>query len=176
MLRLRTAFRAFVAAVHKWIGGAWFHVGRHDRSRRHFERVLELRGDDFTAYVYLARLAYSTGDSAGWRRECEHARRTSPERYARLKHPFELFEPRGGVLLGDGGERATWRSFGPGRVGMPQSARRRRRRGACAQPEDRLGDDFDSEAERDRFRELGPVTLDEIRDVDLDDLSQRLSG
>jgi len=104
----------------------WFRGGSRLRARPHYERVLQLRGDDFGAYVQLGRIAFSVGDYAGWRREFEHARRTDPLRFARLRHPFELFEPRlAGTNFEDSGstdsgfsgagERATWRSllFGP---------------------------------------------------------------
>lgn len=110
----------------------WFRGGSRLRARPHYERVLQLKGDDFDAYVHLGRIAFAVGDYAGWRREFEHARRTDPLRFARLRHPFELFEPRlagtnfegnasaNSGSAGDAGftgdsERATWRSllFGP---------------------------------------------------------------
>jgi len=94
------------------------------RARAHFERVLLLRGADFRAYVQLARIAFDVGDYAGWRRELEHARRLDPARFARLRHPLELFEPRlAGTAIDQLGEldeefdgasdRATWRSLRP---------------------------------------------------------------
>lgn len=164
--------RSLAAGFHRVIGVGWYHLGRYERARRRFQRVLELKGDDFPAYVYLGRLAYSLGDYAGWRRECEHARRTSPERFARLKHPFELHESRAtGTVFEEAGERASWRVF---RVSQVSSG--------AHQPEqmpglgvDRLeGDDFLTDEERDRFRDLAPLMRDDILSVDLDELARRL--
>src|SRR5687768_9463026 len=108
---LSACLRNTAATWHRSCGRLWFRLNAHDRARRHFERVLQLLGDDFVAYVYLGRIAYGLGDYAGWRREFEHARRTEPERFARLKYPFELFEPRAaGALLEEASERATWRT------------------------------------------------------------------
>lgn len=104
----------FQALLHAVAGRLWFRTGASVRARRHFEQVLRLRGDDFGAYVHLGRLAYAAGDYAGWRRELEHARRTDPERFARLQHPFDLFEPRAaGTPFEEAGERATWRALRP---------------------------------------------------------------
>jgi hypothetical protein len=120
---LRTACCFLVAQAHRLAGRFWFRVGRVERSRDHFERVLELKGDDFVAYVFLGRLAYSIGDYAGWRREFEHARRTAPERYARLKNPFDLFEPRSaGAIREETGERATWRTVKLHNAGLGSSS------------------------------------------------------
>jgi hypothetical protein len=109
------------ARAHALLGWAAYQFGRADAARRHFERVLMIRGADFRAYVVLGRIAFDRGDYAGWRREFEHARRTDPVRFARLQHPLELFEPRlAGTRLDAGnlrrpvhdsiarGERATW--------------------------------------------------------------------
>jgi hypothetical protein len=74
--------------------------------------------------VHLGRIAFDIGDYSGWRRELEHARRLDPERFARLRHPLELFEPRlAGTTFTDDGHggpdfdgtssRATWRSMRP---------------------------------------------------------------
>ena len=114
------------ASFHALCGWVLFRAGCRLRARKHFEQVLLLRGCDFGAYVHLGRIAFAIGDYAGWRREFEHARRTDPAKFARLRHPFELFEPRlAGTSYEDAsfgddgfhgaGERATWRSllFGP---------------------------------------------------------------
>ena len=120
------------ACLHSLCGWVLFRAGCRLRARKHYERVLQLRGSDFGAYVHLGRIAFAIGDYAGWRREFEHARRADPARFVRLRHPFELFEPRlAGTNFEDGkpgcgnsgdttgfsstGDRATWRSllFGP---------------------------------------------------------------
>lgn len=112
------------ARFHGACGWLAYRLGCRGAARAHFERVLLLRGADFRAYVSLARIAFDTGDYAGWRRELEHARRLDPERFARLRHPLELFEPRlAGTSIerfGDAdedfdgaGDRATWRSLRP---------------------------------------------------------------
>src|SRR5262249_50703428 len=159
----------------------------------------ELKGDDFVAYVFLGRLAYSIGDYAGWRREFEHARRTAPERYARLKNPFDLFEPRSaGAIRGEAGERATWRTVKMhnaglgsgslvggngilgggtmfGRNGLPNytgglfASDEGLRTGPFSgrdcpdgKPLRRYGDDFASEGERQRFRDLPPIVHEDV--------------
>lgn len=72
------------ATLHGACGRLWFRMHRPVRARRHFERVLLLRGEDFATYVYLGRIAFACGDYAGWRRELRHAHHTNPERFARL--------------------------------------------------------------------------------------------
>ena len=191
---LSACLRNTAATWHRSCGRVWFRLNAHDRARRHFERVLQLLGDDFVAYVYLGRIAYGLGDYAGWRREFEHARRTGPERFARLKYPFELFEPRAaGALVEEASERATWRtvrapllhenrersSLSRGRV-----AHGRRGEGADEGCEDRplrrYGDDFRSEQERDRFRRLPALRVEDLRraarDAELEALSRRLQA
>ena len=126
--------RYLTTVWHKMAGRICFRLGRSERARRHFEQVLMLRGDDFIAYLYLASLAYSARDYAGWRRELAHAQRTSPERYAQLKFPFELFEPpQDDRLFEEAGERATWRSFRLSSVGGSPRDRGPRGRGTRPQ-------------------------------------------
>ena len=104
------------ARLHGALGWIAYKLGWADSARRRYERVLRLRGAEFGAYVQLGRIAFDQGDYTGWRRALEHARRTDPVRFARLRHPLELFEPRlagtnldrrvtGGV---DADGRATW--------------------------------------------------------------------
>lgn len=188
---LRTAVCSLAAGAHRLAGRVWFKIGNSDRSRLHFERVLELKGDDFVAYVYLGRLAYGLGDYAGWRREYEHARRTSPDRYARLKNPFDLFEPRSaGTLREETGERATWRTVrlhrtqaaqGGASGGLPAPGESLRspphfdRECPTGSPLRRYGDDFASDDERARFRTLEPIEADEVRTTDLERLIDELT-
>lgn len=129
MRSIGRALQALRACCHSLCGWLAYRVGCRAAARRHFERVLVLRGADFRAYVHLGRIAFDTGDYAGWRREFEHARRADPYRFARLRHPFELFEPRLAGTDFDGadfedrscedrgfddtGARATWRSLRP---------------------------------------------------------------
>lgn len=154
-------FRNLRGFLHSLAGRAWFRIGKVSRARYHFERVLALRGDDFRAYLCLGRLAYCSGDYAAWRREYEHARRTCPERFARVWHPFDLIEPRAaGVLLQETGERATWRATHLAPAAMIRT---------------RIPDDFRTEAERCAFRSLDPIKAEEIEAVDLDELAERLS-
>ena len=175
MLSIRRSTKALRAGFHRLFGVVCYHIGAHERARGRFQRVLELRGDDFTSYVYLGRLAYSFGDYAGWRRECEHARRTSPERFAKLRHPFDLHQSRtSSSVFEEAGERASWRSMSrvggtpPDPIGIPGYS--------DAELLQFRGDDFSSQAERERFRGLEPLLPDEIRRVDIDDLSRRLTS
>lgn len=125
--------RSIAARLHGASGWLAYRIGLRSAARSHFERVLSLRGADFGAYVHLARIAFDVGDYASWRRELEHARRLDPVRFARLRHPLELFEPRlAGTTFDrepddddfDGtGARATWRSLRPFGSGRPASPR-----------------------------------------------------
>jgi hypothetical protein len=181
----------WAAAIwHAGWGRVWFRLGSMDRARRRFERVLELRGDAFFAYVHLGRIACIQGDFAGWRREMEHARRTDPERFSRLSHPFDLFEPPPpGTPFEEAGERATWRAMrwpGPGSRRGPLRAIGLRGRGElmASAPQGQAGrhgprtrpglDDCGSDSERNRFQRLGPIPREELQTADLDDLCRRL--
>lgn len=116
---LRARFeRAVAVRLHSLAGRTLFRLGRHRAAKRRFERVLQLRGDHFVSYVHLGRIAYKLGDYAGWREQCAHARRTAPERFARLRHPFELFEPRTGWSLDGGRERSA---FAQGTLQQPSA-------------------------------------------------------
>lgn len=190
---LRTLWNRIAAGWHGLAGRFWFRVGKTGRARRHFERILDLLGEQFAAYVFLGRIAYSIGDYAGWRREFEHARRTDPDRFARLRQPFDLFEPRAaGTLFDEAGERATWRA-----MRMPSSRERRAPVRSIDYPLDGPGiglgssdyaigpptdpstsgvqDDFFTEQERSRFRSRPPITSDELYRADIDDLCRRLA-
>ena len=147
-----------------------------------------LHGDDFVAYFYLARLAYAAGDTAGYQRELAHAKRTSPERMARIRYLFDYFEPMpmDGAMFEETGERATWRAIRLSSVGGTPSAGRPgdgtpsgagSERGLSSCPEGdlrRYGDDFSSPQERRRFAELPPILPEDIASVDLDRLSDAL--
>ncbi|MGK0304232.1 MAG: hypothetical protein ACI89X_005140, partial [Planctomycetota bacterium] len=123
MHSLSRIFRVARATAHSTGGWLSYKLGWHGTARRQFERVLLLRGADFRAYVHLGRIAFDHGDYAGWRREFEHARRTDPIRFARLRHPIELFEPRLAGTQFEGSHeldsfqaadsRATWRALHP---------------------------------------------------------------
>lgn len=118
--------RGLLANVHSGCGWIAYRCRCPALARRHYERVLVLRGSDFGAYVHLGRIAFASGDYAGWRREFEHARRTDPERFARLRQPFELFEPRlAGTDFDETGDRATWRSLLPFGTGSSRRAQPR---------------------------------------------------
>ena len=194
------------AHYHTVCGWSAYRLGWTTSARRHFERVLVLRGCDFSAYVHLGRISFAQGDYAGWRREFEHARRADPHRFARLRHPFELFEPRlAGTDFDETGERATWRSLRPfGGAGKKRTRidllpdhdldallpawDARIDAAADATPTQAVGnsvsgeteaqahDDCASAAERRRFRELGPIASRDVARCDLDDLLRRLSG
>ena len=123
MPSLSRMFRIALATAHSVGGWLAYKLGWHGTARRQFERVLLLRGANFRAYVHLGRIAFDHGDYAGWRREFEHARRTDPIRFARLRHPIELFEPRLAGTQFEGSHeldsfqaadsRATWRALHP---------------------------------------------------------------
>ncbi|HLQ38021.1 MAG TPA: hypothetical protein VK348_09475, partial [Planctomycetota bacterium] len=128
----------------------------------------------------------------------EHARRIDPQRFAELRHPFELFEPRtAGTTFDEAGERATWRAVRPGHhTGVRRSPTRsiELSTDAGCEPalpptrehaadlehlrgidwQDSSRDDCVSPAERMRLRDLGPITSAKIAAADLDDLCRRL--
>jgi len=189
-------------AVCGWLA---YRLGWSTSARRHFERVLVLRGSDFSAYVHLGRISFAQGDYAGWRREFEHARRADPQRFARLRHPFELFEPRlAGTEFDETGDRATWRSLRPfggngkkrrvdlaadheldaflpawdprGDAVADTNSSRATERSVSGDAESMVHDDCVSAAERRRFRDLGPIASRDVARCDLDDLLRRLSG
>jgi hypothetical protein len=183
-------FRRISATWHRIVGWVDFRLGRWERARWHFERVLQLVGDDFSAYLHLGRVAYRLGDYAGWRRECGHAQRTAPQRYARLRHAFDLAQPRAaGALVGPG---ETWQSpsFRVSRVGTNCSEARvtpDAARGNLADGElddsttvhrsrHRYGDDFRDDHERIRFQGLPPIRPADLARVDLDELTQQLGN
>ncbi len=189
--------RSLSARWHSLCGWSAYRLGWMTPARRHFERVLVLRDGDFSAYVHLGRISFALGDYAGWRREFEHARRADPARFARLRHPFELFEPRlAGTDFDENGDRATWRSLRPfstgGRatrsdstpdLGDALQAAFDARAEAASQPTcdgetrlERAKDDCGTAAERRRFRELGPIAARDVARCDLDELARKLSG
>ena len=123
MLFVARFLRASLARLHSLCGWIGYRFGFRAAARRHYERVLVLRGCDFPAYVHLGRIAFDVGDYAGWRREFEHARRADPRRFEKLRHRLDLFEPRLAgtdfdrqgtfATFDDTGARATWRSLRP---------------------------------------------------------------
>lgn len=191
-----------VARLHGVIGWIAYRLGCRASARRHWERVLALRGADFRAYVHLGRIAFDIGDYAGWRRELEHARRLDPERFARLRHPLELFEPRlagtqfdrdpAGAIDFDGtGTRATWRSLRPtggAKNGVgPMDGLDALLPGLDTGQDEAparsgLGDGFETcddcanATERERFQKLGPIAPEELARCNLDELLRKLSG
>ena len=188
------------ATLHFVCGSLAYRVGCRTFARRRFERVLELYGACFRAYVNLGRIAFDHGDYATWRRELEHARRLDPGRFARLRHPLELFEPRlAGTSFGratvDGtpydGTRATWRSLRqagtprptlemPGSVesGLDALLPNFESFGDAEQnpAAARTRDDCASAEERHRLARLGPIDRTELQRCDVDDLVRRLSS
>jgi hypothetical protein len=196
----RSPLRALAATVHRTVGWCLFRIGAHERARARFEQVLELRGDDFWAYVHLALVAYKLGEYGCWQRECAQARRTDPARYARLKHPFELFDP--GAASPGGAARTMPPSllpYRPVRRGLPTGPERDADAGLAprAEPAARSlsepprapdevrgspdlarsrpgGDDFSSDVERARFAGLAPIDAAAIAATDLDELQRQL--
>ena len=112
---LSNAVRSLRTFWHRMAGRVCFRFRRHEAARRHFEQVLLLKGDDFVAYFYLARVAYAAGDNVGYQQRLAMAKRTSPERMARTRYLFDYFEPSSDKdgLFEESGERATWRGGVP---------------------------------------------------------------
>ena len=156
-----------LTAWHRFTGRVCYLTGRLRSARRHFERVLDLVGDDFVAHIYLGRIAYARGDFEAWHRRFELAQRAAPRRYshhhaASSAHDSgianapgsglaELIDQEGRPLDGDlRSQLDEWE------LELPPF------------------DDFASEEEREKFENLGPIDFDEIYSVDLDDLARRL--
>ena len=103
--------RRIQALYHSLSGRLAWRCRRTSNARHHFERVLILGGSAFSAYLYLARIALSEGDYAGYRREMGNARACDPDRFTRLRLPTEGLEPRtAGTPFEETMQRATWRS------------------------------------------------------------------
>ena len=178
---VRPTLRTLATTWHKVAGRVAFCVGRRARARHHFERVLELKGDDFAAYVYLGRLALHRGDIDACRREYEHARRIAPERFARLRVARPRPEPRlRGTLVEEASERATWVTpkVSLSDRGGPLAELRAHASedlGSCHDPGLLFfGDDFLSETEREKFRNLPPLRPEDLAATDLNELLRRL--
>jgi hypothetical protein len=181
--------RRVAVAWHRLAGWTCFRFRALERARRHFERVIALVGEDFRALVWLGRIAHKLHDYGGWKRAFARARRCDPARYQQLKHPFELFDTRGGdelealdtvfdpaavpliprPLAGDDGDPERG---GDGRRGTAARLRAALDGGSAAA----VADDFVSESERARFRGLAPIEPGTAKQVDLDELARRLSG
>jgi hypothetical protein len=162
---------------HRMAGRVCFRLRRADAARRHFEQILLLKGDDFAAYFYLARLAFAAGDNVGYHRELAHAKRTSPERMAKIRYLFDYFEPTPAAdgLFEETGERATWRAFRMSSVGGTDGVPGERGLSSCPGGDlRRYGDDFSSPQERERFADLPVILPEDVARVDLDQLSDAL--
>lgn len=162
---------------HRMTGRVCFRLRRPEAARRHFEQVLLLKGDDFVAYFYLARLAFAAGDNVGYHRELAHAKRTSPERMAKIRYLFDYFEPTPADdgLFEETGERATWKSFRMSSVGGADRVPGERGLSSCPEGDlRRYGDDFSSPQERERFADLPPILSEDVALVDLNQLSDAL--
>lgn len=179
---VRPALRTLATTWHKVVGRVAFHIGGAERARHHFERVLELKGDDFAAYVYLGRLAHHRGDIDACRREYEHARRIAPERFARLRLAARPQPgPRlRGSLVEEASERATWVTpkVSLSDRGGPLAELRAHASedlGSCPDPGLLFfGDDFLSDAEREKFRRLPPLRPEDLAATDLNELLRKL--
>jgi hypothetical protein len=195
-------FRACRARLHKGLGLLAYRLGWRQVARAQFERVLLHGGADFVSYIYLGRIAFDSGDYAGWRREFEHARRLDPVRFARLRHTIERSSPRlagtsfrrdlDGQGFDETGDRATWRSLRP----FPGSAKQdltkrpdlivestldamRSDAGMTSAGETEgapVQDDCSSDAERKRLAALGPIAATELKRCNVDELARRLSS
>ena len=174
--------RSLVTIWHRMAGRLYFRLNSPERARRHFEHVLRLSGDDFVAYFYLARLAYSAGDTEGYESELARAKRASPERMRKIRYLFDYFEPTSAEqgAAEEPEERNTWAirmSSVSGLDSLPAQANSRRERGVNSCPEGELrfyGDDFSSPEERTHFSKLPPITTEEISEVDWDTLYDNL--
>lgn len=65
------------------LGRTFMRLGRHDDARRSFQGVLQDRGDDVRAYLFLGRIALLDGDLAQARRELAAAQRIDPTAFDR---------------------------------------------------------------------------------------------
>ena len=136
--------RRLRAIRHVFCGWVAYRCGRPASARRHFERVLCLGGDEFTAYVHLGRISLGEGDYAGYRREMNNARACDPQRFARMRPEFAGLEPRSaGTPQEEAGERATWRSVRPGGQGFVRRAAVRSAELPTELGEPRTADPFD---------------------------------
>ena len=191
MLRAVRTFPARTAVVfHDWIGRLWLRCRVFGRARRHFERVVELGAGHFDVQVRLGRIAHAEGDFLAWRRACRAARDADPDRFARLAHPFPLFDADGRADPDLGRPRrevGLFRSGVAGPIGCAPTADAERAEASSGTAEDlfpaettdrddcQRRDDCSDHGERTRFRARGPIRTEEWAGIDLDELGHRLT-
>lgn len=159
---------------HKFAGRVLYGLGRREAARGHFERVLQLGGDDFIAYFMLGRIAQRAGDLETFQREMENARRTSPRRFARSGAPnTPLFDavPLSEIRR-ETDQRATWEAPSMTRVMDDEFAQAASGTASCRGGNlRRFGDDFSSGRERQHFSKLPPICAEDLAEVDIDKLA-----
>ncbi|MBM4061687.1 MAG: hypothetical protein FJ265_11430 [Planctomycetes bacterium] len=200
MVAPRRLLQPLWACFHSLCGWCCFRAGLRRLARHHFERVLRLGGGGFSAHVHLGRIAFALGDYPVWRREFELARTIDPARFARLRLPFEWFEPRLAGTDVAGGESPGAERHGsrcpqlPGPARHHARAQRADERDAEARSTANEGnrpradgdagpefgpvtnDDCSTAGERARLRRLGPIRPRELGACDVDELARRLGG
>lgn len=186
----------FRAMTHRLLGHVCLWMGQPLAAKSHFERVLALRGSDFSARMHLGRLAYLTGDYDNWRRHLTAARLADASQFAKwtkLTHPHEMAQ--GPQLAGTGIDAREFAPHRPPRAIKPvteKSAKEDRTpNDACAEAvagmhdlldsllhagNSQPADDLRSPAERARFAKLSPITRTQVQNCDVDALAQRLAG
>lgn len=172
VLLLRGAdFRAYVA-----LGRIAFDLGDYATWRRELEHARRLDPRRFARLhhpleLYEPRLAGTTFDRLdvdttgfdGMRATWRTGRPNGP----RLSPSPDPLDPLARDTLAD----VSAANPSPAPPQPPSS-----RRSPLPSPRPPVGDDCSSAAERERFRELGPIAADELRGCDLDELLRRLSG
>lgn len=152
--KIRQFWYRLSARAHLRRGVKLYRDGQFAPAVTHLQTALLLGGPSFTAHLHLGKIFLRLGRFDRARREFDQARRLDPARFAARGLPED-------VLL----EMAQ-------RFYQPLWA------GPRADEDEDLemlpGDDFSSDAERDRFRILPPIEPEDVEDVDLEDLARRL--
>lgn len=143
------------AKAHLRRGVRLYRAGHFAPAVAHIQTAVILSGPTFEAHLYLGKIYLRLGRFDRARREFAQARFLDPARFAAKGLPED-------VLL-----QMAQRFYQPLWAGFRTSEE------DDLAPEQPL-DDFSSAAERERFRALPPIDPDDLGDIDLEDLANRL--
>ena len=161
--KLRQLRTKLAASMHLVIGKYRFSRNHLSRAAAHFQQHMALAGPSFEAHAYLGRIYLKLGRFDCARKEFARARFIDPnmsidkdlpndvliemaERYYRPTH-FVRRSDNAAPLISVDYDRGRTRS---------------------------IHDDFSSQAERDHFSVLPPISSEDIKGIDWEDLSRQL--
>lgn len=193
MTARRLYHRLLSAPCHLVAGRLAFARRAYDTAKAHFRKVLDVNPDHFSSHVFLARISLLEENESEAFRQMLAARRIDPLRFARLGLGEEygvLADPNGSpsadpfledgfLRLGSGGADAPIASTGLESnrgIGFraPRQLSTRPAQGDLGSPTEReSAGDFTSAEEALRFKDLPPITRDDIASIDWDRVDSR---